>query len=84
MLIFKLLNRLVAGSRGAAHIAGVEVLPEVRGHKAALGEHFTLRVVGRRVRLEPHQERLGDPLVLTVKSVDVVQVLPNRSDVNSF
>ena len=43
-----------------------------------------MRVVGRRVRLEPHQRRLGDPLVLTVKSVDVVQVLPKRSDVNSF
>ena len=43
-----------------------------------------MRVVGRRVRLEPHQERLGDPLVLAVKSVDVVQVLPKRSDVNSF
>ena len=37
-----------------------------------------MRVVGRRVRLEPHQRRLGDPLVLTVKSVDVVHVLPNH------
>ena len=33
-LIFRLLNRLVAGSRGAAHIAGIELLPEVRRDKA--------------------------------------------------
>ena len=64
--------------RGAAHIAGVEVLPEVWVDKAAVGEHTPCRVVGRRVRLALHQEGLGDRLVLAVPSVDVVLVRPRR------
>ena len=77
-LIFRLLNRLVAGSRGAAHIAGIELLPEVRRDKAAVGVHTPCRVVGRRVRLAPHQEPLWDRLVCPVPSVDVVLVVPRH------
>ena len=33
LLIFTLLNQVVAASRGAVHIASVEVPPEVRGYK---------------------------------------------------
>ena len=77
-LIFRLLNRLVAGSRGAAHIAGIELLPEVRRDKAAVGVHTPIRVVGRRVRLAPHQELLWDRLVCPVPSVDVVLVVPRH------
>ena len=64
--------------RGAAHIAGVEVLPDVWDHKAAVGEHTPCRVVGRRVRLAPHQEPLWDRLVCPVPSVDVVLVVPRH------
>ena len=58
--------------RGAAHIAAVERLPEVWVNRAAVGEHTPCRVVGRRIRLAPLQEGLGEQLVLAVPSVDVV------------
>ena len=63
---------------GSAHIAAVEVLPEVWVEMAALGEHTPCRVVRRRVRLALLQEGLGDRLVLAVPSIDMVLVCPTR------